>query len=136
MATRSSILAWEIPWTEVPGRLQSMGSKRARQNMTEHYPSPLFTEHLLLSFSHDCFPFFKVPDPFPFLSSLALCIHRFCIHQYGGPTVRDLRCWYMQGSLNRPHQISLDHLAFSLKINFYWSVVALQCCVSFFCIAK
>ena len=26
MATYSSILAWEIPWTEGPGRLQSMGS--------------------------------------------------------------------------------------------------------------
>ena len=29
MATHSSILAWEIPWTEEPGRLQSMGSQRA-----------------------------------------------------------------------------------------------------------
>ena len=28
MATHSSILAWEIPWTEAPGGLQSMGSKR------------------------------------------------------------------------------------------------------------
>ena len=28
MATCSSILAWEIPWTEEPGGLQSMGSKR------------------------------------------------------------------------------------------------------------
>ena len=27
MATRSSILAWEIPWTEEPGGLQSMGSQ-------------------------------------------------------------------------------------------------------------
>ena len=26
MATHSSILAWRIPWTEEPGRLQSMGS--------------------------------------------------------------------------------------------------------------
>ena len=26
MATHSSILAWEIPWREEPGRLQSMGS--------------------------------------------------------------------------------------------------------------
>ena len=26
MATHSTILAWEIPWTEKPGRLQSMGS--------------------------------------------------------------------------------------------------------------
>ena len=29
MATCSSILAWKIPWTEEPGRLQSMGSQRA-----------------------------------------------------------------------------------------------------------
>ena len=28
MATRSSILAWRIPWMENPGRLQSMGSQR------------------------------------------------------------------------------------------------------------
>ena len=28
MATYSSILAWRIPWTEDPGGLQSMGSKR------------------------------------------------------------------------------------------------------------
>ena len=27
MATHSSILAWRIPWTEEPGRLQSMGYK-------------------------------------------------------------------------------------------------------------
>ena len=29
MATHSSILAWEIPWTEEPGGLQSTGSQRA-----------------------------------------------------------------------------------------------------------
>jgi len=29
MATHSSILAWKIPWTEEPGRLQSMGSQKA-----------------------------------------------------------------------------------------------------------
>ena len=28
MATHSNILAWRIPWTEEPGRLQSMGSQR------------------------------------------------------------------------------------------------------------
>ena len=28
MATHSSILAWRIPWTEEPGRLQSMESQR------------------------------------------------------------------------------------------------------------
>ena len=29
MATHSSILAWEMPWTEEPGGLQSMRSQRA-----------------------------------------------------------------------------------------------------------
>ena len=28
MATHSNILAWKIPWTEEPGRLQSRGSQR------------------------------------------------------------------------------------------------------------
>ena len=28
MATHASILAWEIPWTEEPGRLQSMGLQK------------------------------------------------------------------------------------------------------------
>ena len=32
MATHSSILAWRIPQMEEPGRLQSMGSQRARHN--------------------------------------------------------------------------------------------------------
>ena len=34
MATHSSILAWEIPWTEESGGLQSMGSRRVRQDLT------------------------------------------------------------------------------------------------------
>ena len=32
MATHSSTLAWKIPWTEEPRRLQSMGSQRDRHN--------------------------------------------------------------------------------------------------------
>ena len=32
MAIHSSILAWEIPWTEEPGGLQSLGSQRDRHN--------------------------------------------------------------------------------------------------------
>ena len=32
IATRSSILAWRIPWTEEPGRLQSMKSQRVGHN--------------------------------------------------------------------------------------------------------
>ena len=33
MATHSSILAWRIPWTEEPGGLQSMGSKKSWQDL-------------------------------------------------------------------------------------------------------
>ena len=32
IATHSSILAWRIPWTEEPGGLQSMGSKRVEHD--------------------------------------------------------------------------------------------------------
>ena len=32
MATHSSTLAWKIPWTEEPGRLQSMASRRVRHD--------------------------------------------------------------------------------------------------------
>ena len=37
MATSSSILAWEIPWTGDPSRLQFMRSQRVRRDLvTEH----------------------------------------------------------------------------------------------------
>jgi len=43
MATHSSILAWRISWTEVPGRLWSIGSYRVRHNSSDlahtHTPS-------------------------------------------------------------------------------------------------
>ena len=55
MAPHSSTLAWKIPWTEEPGRLQSMGSLRVRHNWAtslslfifEHWrrkwqPTPVF----------------------------------------------------------------------------------------------
>ena len=32
MAPHSSTLAWQIPWTEEPGGLQSMGSRRVGHN--------------------------------------------------------------------------------------------------------
>ena len=35
MATHSSTLAWKIPWTEEPGRLQSMGSSKSRTRLSD-----------------------------------------------------------------------------------------------------
>ena len=38
MAVRSSTTAWKIPWTEEPGRLQSMGSQRVRHDWATSLP--------------------------------------------------------------------------------------------------
>ena len=35
MATHSSIIAWEIPWTEDPGRLQFMGLEKSRTQLND-----------------------------------------------------------------------------------------------------
>ena len=37
MAPHSSVLAWKIPWTEEPGRLQSMGSQRVGHDKRLHF---------------------------------------------------------------------------------------------------
>ena len=34
MATHFSVLAWEIPWTEEPGSLQSMGSQKSQTQLS------------------------------------------------------------------------------------------------------
>ena len=43
IATHSSIIDWEIPWTEEPGGLQSMGSQRVRHDWaTDHKHASTF----------------------------------------------------------------------------------------------
>ena len=41
MATHSSILAWRIPWSEEPGRLQSTGSHRVGHDLSDFISSHL-----------------------------------------------------------------------------------------------
>ena len=48
MATHSSILAWEIPWTEESGGLQSMGSQRVGHNWATEHSSNMIS-HLIIS---------------------------------------------------------------------------------------
>ena len=40
MATHSSILAWEMPWTEAPGGLSPWGFKRVGHDLVTKRPSP------------------------------------------------------------------------------------------------
>ena len=42
MATHSSILAWRIPWTEKPGRLQSMVSQKSQTRLSDFTHSCCF----------------------------------------------------------------------------------------------
>ena len=46
MATYSTLLAWEIPWIEMPGRLQSRDLKES--DMTEHTHALIFMETTLV----------------------------------------------------------------------------------------
>ena len=55
MATHSSIIAWEILWTEEPHRLQSMGSQIVRHDLGD-----------LAAVSTNGIP---VPSPTPYISS-------------------------------------------------------------------
>ena len=41
MATHTSILAWEIPWTEEPGGLKSMGSQRVKHALVTKQQQPI-----------------------------------------------------------------------------------------------
>ena len=47
MATHSSILAWDIPWTEEPGRLWSIGLQRVEHNLaTKQQQQSYLTDYL------------------------------------------------------------------------------------------
>ena len=49
MATHSSILVWEIPWTEEPGGLQSIGSQKSRTTKQHERENVTYTTSSILS---------------------------------------------------------------------------------------
>ena len=72
MATHCSILAWEIPWMEEPGRLQSMGLQRVGHNWATN--------------THTCAPggvgcwLKKKSYCFPHLVNFVFCLQFFALH--------------------------------------------------------
>ena len=52
MATHSSVLAWEIPRTEEPGRLQSMRSQRVRHNLLTKHNNNVWFLHEIQPAAH------------------------------------------------------------------------------------
>ena len=60
MATHSSILTWEIPWTEEPGGLQFMGSQRVRRDLaSKQQPLPGTVKETPLQM--EIFPYKQMP---------------------------------------------------------------------------
>ena len=48
MAIHSSTIAWKVPWTEKPGRLQSMGLKKVRHDWATSLSQSLMTTKILI----------------------------------------------------------------------------------------
>ena len=61
MATNSSILAWRIPWTEEPGRLQSTGSKRVGHDWVTNTLSHLSRNRIAEAYGNSGFNIFEEP---------------------------------------------------------------------------
>ena len=53
MAAHSSILAWKIPWTEEPGKLQSTGLQRAGHDWVSMYTGLYEETHFLHIFKEN-----------------------------------------------------------------------------------
>ena len=72
MTTHSSILAWEITWTEEPGRLQSVRSERVGHNLVTNQQLPCLISHTPVVFSSLTLPF-HFPNTLSSLPSLGFC---------------------------------------------------------------
>ena len=70
----ASILAWRIPWTEEPGRLQTMGPQRVRHGwVTNTFTFKIINTYTVLSFSGSLLKIFHLwaALPLTFLPSLS-----------------------------------------------------------------
>ena len=61
MAIHSSTLAWKIPWTEEPGRLQSMGRKESDTTERLHFHFPYYESEATSSSTDTAHPFRLIP---------------------------------------------------------------------------
>ena len=59
MTTHSNVLAWKIPWTEEPSRLQSIGSQRVRHDRARMSYHVILPQTSLLSRLPWCYSSFE-----------------------------------------------------------------------------
>ena len=122
-ATHSSILAWKIPWTEEPGRLQSMRSRRVRHDLE--------TEHihilLLLLFSRQVVSDSLRPNELQYtrllcpLLSPRVCSDSCTLSQGCHPTISSSRSLFLSPSIFPSIRIFSSELTVHIWWPKYWS---------------
>ena len=117
--THSSTLAWEVPWTEEPGGLQSMGSRRVRYDwVTKHGSTTIYNHSVLLSiFPVICQDNLFVSSPtFSILAQVTSIFYpdcgSVCSHPYPDPVHFSQQPeWLSQTAI--PQIVSIPHVASS-----------------------
>ena len=81
MATHFSILAWRIPWTEEPGRLQSMGSQRVGHDWSDLVCACTHTHNMKCASNLEiCFVFIpNCPEGSSKRTSMHLRVRQVCV---------------------------------------------------------
>ena len=125
METLSSILAWEIPWTEKPGRLQSMGPHRGGHDWV-HAHAPTLSKHFndFYRCTHPtrrCTHFANVHSPLTLIriqkiSSVVLdldCEFQFSFQEFWMLVIKYRHCWKLY---------DLTVKSILLKTKYTWSL--------------
>ena len=94
MATHSRVLAWRFPWTEEPGRLQSMGSQRIGYNWTTRQ-----RQQQLWALAHSEQFFFSLPRSLPKLPRWGFWDHESGAWSRAARRAALLECQESQGHL-------------------------------------
>ena len=122
MTTHSSFLAWRMPWTEEPGRLQFMGSQTVRHDWVA-FTFTLFSFMIGLGFECHLLP------PPPTLSSTHTHTIATVKSRKEDTTVQwpllGLCLWLTLNPLTQATSISLTHLWWWLTVRMPWSMFLL-----------
>ena len=137
MATRSSTLAWKIPWTKKSGRLKSMGSQRVRHDWETSISLSLFqccirgllgclhffTSFLKYSVLQHWFPAFCLLGHLSILLPQSLCywlyIVHLCLFFTSSRSLVTLCCIFSNLCLHSFFEI-LNHIHYHYFKFFFW----------------
>ena len=111
MAIHSSILAWEIPWTEEPDMLQSMGSQRVGHDWATslHFE---YTNNVYVMYIWCCF---SVTQSCPILCNSMNCMNSVNCSMLGFPDLAQTHVHWVDDAIQPSHPLSPPPLALNLS---------------------